>query len=294
MNESPEAIRARVCGQKVRHEGPGPARAHAIRLGEESPGSSFGHYRCPFCHFWHAGHVPSLAGLEALSRVMRGLPPGDPKPHDPPARRRRRRKEKRPVTDLVPVHVHESEEPVAHLAATTAPPAEPEREEDLVRWLRGALLVVEERRRELADAGEWEALAFGLVALKTITDDLRIVLRTIEDDVVRLLPSKRVEVDGLGVLEKKRSSTRKAWQSEELLDRVLRIGIDPEGTGELPAPGELVSRLRAALVAAVPFTSSLGWRVSALRELGLDPDEWCESTPGRMGLQITDNRKDDE
>lgn len=167
-----------------------------------------------------------------------------------------------------------------------------QQEDDLVRWLRAALGNVDARRAELATAGDFEGLAFGLVALKVIVDDLRTLIRSIEDDVVALLPAKKVVVDGLGVLEKKKGSARKAWQSEDLLGQVIRLAVDPDGTGEIPPPGELLERLRSTLVAVVPFTGSLGWRVGALRDLGLDPDEWCHTEPGRIGLQITDNRSD--
>lgn len=290
-----EEIRSSVCGDKVRHADPGSARAHAQRLNREAGSTAFGSYRCPFPdelgRHWHAGHVPSLESLEALARVMRGLDLSDPVPHDPPARaRRRRRKENPPMADtstaLVPLEAQEDD--AVHLVDST----DPATELDLVRWLRASITAADNRRRALADAGSWEELAYGLVALKKITDDLRILNRAVEDDLARLMPTKRVELEGLGVLERRKGSTRRNWQSEELLERVLRLGIDPEGTGELPGPAELVSRLRSALLAAVPFTGSLGWRVNALKELGLDPSEWCEEIPGRVSVQITDNAQE--
>lgn len=172
------------------------------------------------------------------------------------------------------------------------PPAEPGPEEDLVRWLSAALVAVDERRAELADAGDWQALAYGLAGLKKITAEIRLFADAVETDVYRLLPSKREVVDGLGVVERRQGATRRKWQSEELLGQVLRLALDPDGTGELPPAGELLARIRSALLETVPFTGSLAWRVTALRELGLDPDEWCEKTPGRKAVQITDNRKD--
>lgn len=190
--------------------------------------------------------------------------------------------DRHPPTELATVHE-------LHPAPA---PAEPVREEDLVRWLRAALLNIDTRRAELVEAGDYESLAFGVVALKGLVDDVRVLIRSIEDDVVGLLPSKRVEVEGLGVLERRRGSARKAWASEDLLGRVIRLAVDPDGTGELPPAADLLDRLRSTLVAVVPFTGSLSWRVGALRELGLDPDEWCQTEPGRVALQITDNRRE--
>ena len=95
IGRTAEQVRADVCGSKIGHATPGAARAHLERLRRRNPNAVLGHYRCPFCSLWHVGHVPSLASLETLARVMRGLDPTElPAPHDPPAKRRRRRKEK--------------------------------------------------------------------------------------------------------------------------------------------------------------------------------------------------------
>jgi hypothetical protein len=98
---TPEAVRARVCGTKVRHPDIGAARRHARRLNSDHPNARFAPYRCPFCRSWHAGHVPGLESLQELALVIRGLPLTPPQPHDPPARARRRRpkKEKPMPTD---------------------------------------------------------------------------------------------------------------------------------------------------------------------------------------------------
>jgi hypothetical protein len=41
------------------------------------------------------------------------------------------------------------------------------------------------------------------------------------------------------------------------------------------------------LKAVLPFTASLGWRVTALKELGIDVSEYSEATYGRQTVQIT-------
>lgn len=91
-------IRDRVCGSKIRHRNQAEARAHQQHLADEAPAGTFGIYPCPFSddrRHWHAGHVPSLEALQAIARVMRGLPPTEPVPHDPPAKNRRTRKARR-------------------------------------------------------------------------------------------------------------------------------------------------------------------------------------------------------
>jgi hypothetical protein len=36
----------------------------------------------------------------------------------------------------------------------------------------------------------------------------------------------------------------------------------------------------------LPMTASLGWRVTALREVGIDPEQYSETTYGRQTIQI--------
>jgi hypothetical protein len=88
---SPDQIRAKVCGDKLRYAWPSQAR-RAARMLERQHGGRFAGYRCPFSddRHWHVGHVPSMASLESIARVIRGLDTADPQPHDPPARLRRR------------------------------------------------------------------------------------------------------------------------------------------------------------------------------------------------------------
>lgn len=81
-----EDVVARVCGDKVRHRTEQAARAHSDSRNEAAPTAGFTPYRCPFCSRWHIGHPPSLEALQAIARVMRGLDPTPPVPHDTPAR----------------------------------------------------------------------------------------------------------------------------------------------------------------------------------------------------------------
>lgn len=152
--------------------------------------------------------------------------------------------------------------------------------------LRRSLAVLDDQRAALAEAGDLDALAIGLAQLEPILRDLRDLARAIEDDVARLMPAKTVEVPGLGMVERRRGTDRKSWDWEGLLPTLIRLVVDPDGTGEMPDAGEVVSRMRALISEVIGVTPSKGPRVRQLRELGLDPDEWCESSPGRVSVQI--------
>ena len=156
-----------------------------------------------------------------------------------------------------------------------------------VAALRLALGRADTMRGELAEAGDWESLASGLDQLRVLSKDLSVLVRAVEADVHRLLPERKVEVPGFGVIEKRNGAVRKRWRSDELLSEVVSRSLVDPATGEIEDdPRAVRERLVAALVAAVPFTGSLGWRVTALRDMGLDPDEWAEITGYTQSVQI--------
>jgi hypothetical protein len=296
--ESADDVRARVCGHKRRWATPGEARRQAALLVRDQ-GGSVGHYRCPFCSTWHVGHVPSLLALEAIARVIRGLDPTAPQPHDPPSERERhrRRRKDQPMTDLTAANRAAVDAAItdgrnvpadAFLAVPPAPA-----DTDLPGRLGTVIVATDDRRHELAEHGDWHALAFLLAELRRLQADLRLLIDTVEQDCYRLLPDKRTEIDGLGVLEKRKGTDRRAWQSIDLLDEILRVAVVDRETGVVLDDETMIrQRIHEVLVDAVPFNPSLGWRVTALRELGLDPDEWCETKPGRESVQVVDNRSD--
>lgn len=150
--------------------------------------------------------------------------------------------------------------------------------------LRTALLAADAGRQELAQQGDYQQLLAGYQYLKTIKADIDTLLRATEDDIVSLLPEKKQFVDGIGTVEKRTAATRK-WQSEDLMRDLCRASLDPEGTGEISLSN--VATMLDNLKKVLPLTASLGWRVTALKELGIDPDTYGEATYNRTSIQIT-------
>jgi hypothetical protein len=149
--------------------------------------------------------------------------------------------------------------------------------------LRTALLHADTLRQELAERGDWNQLLYAIEGLRTLKADLDILLRSCEDDAARLLPEKKVVVDGIGMVERRTTSSRK-WDSEPLLKDLCRMILDPGGTGEITAAS--VAQLMKVLKEVLPMTASLGWRVTALKAIGIDPEQYSETTYGRQTIQI--------
>lgn len=152
--------------------------------------------------------------------------------------------------------------------------------------LRAAIHAADVQRTELAEDGDYETLVHGLAQLLPLRRDLSDLLRAVEDDIARLMPSKTVEVEGVGVVERRKGTDRKKWDWDSLLPLLIRLWVDPDGTGEMPAAPEVVERMKALITDVVGTTPSKGPKVTPLRAAGVDPDEYCESSPGRVSVQI--------
>lgn len=150
--------------------------------------------------------------------------------------------------------------------------------------LRADLLRADERRAELYAAGDYVTLAFVVNEARKIKADLDAFLRECEENVAALMPNKKEVIDGLGVVEKRTTSSRK-WESDVLLRTLVRRTLDPDQTGELKV--ENIKSLLSMLEQVLPLTASLGWRVTPLREYGINVDAYSEVTYGRSNIQIT-------
>ena len=172
----------------------------------------------------------------------------------------------------------------------TAPeitPTSPERsgeEPSALMQLRLAIAALDDQRQELAEMGDYETLARGLAAVRTLTQDLRTLARSVEDDVARTMPDRRVEVEGFAVLERRKATDRRNWRWSEVLNDALPVCLERNEGSVMDAFGELIQML--------PLTSSTGPRLAVFRdELGLDPSEYAETSPGRITVQIIGGHK---
>lgn len=154
--------------------------------------------------------------------------------------------------------------------AVTYDSADPAEHGDLDRAVRN-LAELRQARQTLAD---WE-----LVLTEWIAD---------------ALGRNTLTVDGVGTVEVKRGAQRKEWDIHSLLRMVLDSRRPPDtDTGEADPADD-----GHAVVKDEPVTVSpdLGrvldvWnlgapRTTALRDRGIDPDEFCATAPGKTSIVI--------
>lgn len=106
------------------------------------------------------------------------------------------------------------------------------------------------------------------------------------DYLADALGRNTIAVDGVGTVMVKAGAKRTEWDHDALHRTVVARArderrIDPE-TGEVvESEGEAVGRVLAEC--ARP-----SWRLTPLRERGIDPGEFCSTSPGRPSVIITE------
>ena len=157
--------------------------------------------------------------------------------------------------------------------------------------LRGAIVLLDEMLP--AEAENVGGLARCLLILRQTKADLAAVERVCEAYLAAAMPEKLVEVQHVGTLERMRGASRRQWDGAGIVQRLMVLaGVDPEtgeiydyfGRGDYGDYGDRIVRLLTEC-AGLELPSH-SWRVSELRRLDINPDEFCEVEPGRPTVRI--------
>lgn len=123
-----------------------------------------------------------------------------------------------------------------------------------------------------------------LAQLRAVKQALTIWEGELTDWISDALGRNEIDVEGVGHVQVKRGNSRTEWDTDALIRLVIARGrderqVDPETGEALESEGEAVGR--ALMAAARP-----SWRVTSLRDLGIDADEYCTKTPGKLSVVI--------
>lgn len=127
-----------------------------------------------------------------------------------------------------------------------------------------------------------------LVHLRAVLYHLQDTRATLAEYAYHLMPSPQVVIPGIGKVERQGGWTRKAWEHEALLAKVVewarndRAFYAQDHDGELPpeTEGQTVVRL-------LQEHAGIGyWKVGATRERGVDVDEYCKREKARKGISL--------
>lgn len=142
--------------------------------------------------------------------------------------------------------------------------------------------------------GDLDRAVRDLAALRDARQALADWELVLTDWIADAVGRNTVTVDGVGTVEVKRGAARKEWDMHSLLRVVLdsRMAPDP-ATGEADPTDDGHAEVKGEAVTTSPDLSrvlhvwNLGApRTTALRERGIDPDEFCATSPGRTSIVI--------
>lgn len=144
-----------------------------------------------------------------------------------------------------------------------------------------------------------EDIARALVALRGVsgTENKGLIgkLRDLADDLAgalaEVMDDRHETIAGFDI-ERTFGSTRKNWQRDVLAKEVTEVAMRALGAHEDADKIDAYSAARAAQVTHNAFCKAflLGPRAGALRELGLNPDNYAETERGRSGVMVREHK----
>lgn len=163
---------------------------------------------------------------------------------------------------------------------------------DVIAGVRQLIMAMDDRRAELAEAGDIENLAHGAADVDLLIGEFSVVKRQAQADIAKVMAEegeRKREIPGLGIVEVKGGFDRKNWESAKVLHRVIMEAIVDKETGEfIPfgSPTDLADAVEAAIKVCLGMTGSTAWKVGepkadgtykgGLRSLGIDPTDYCD------------------
>jgi hypothetical protein len=145
-----------------------------------------------------------------------------------------------------------------------------------------------------AEHGDLDRAVRDLASLRAARQALADWELVLTEFVADAVGRNTLTVDGVGTVEAKRGVSRKEWDIPSLLRVVLdsRMAPDP-ATGEADPTDDGHAEVKGEAVSTSPDLSrvlhvwNLGTpRVTALRDRGIDPDEFAATSPGRTSIVI--------
>lgn len=129
-----------------------------------------------------------------------------------------------------------------------------------------------------------EELTGQLLDVRQQIQDLRDQERNLIEQIHDTATSRKTETR-FGVVEVSKRRNRR-WDHDELVRHLTRVAMDQRQVD--PVTGELLSRPTWEVVtdALIDCAGISYWRIGKLKDYGLDPDEFAETTSDTQSVQI--------
>lgn len=123
-----------------------------------------------------------------------------------------------------------------------------------------------------------------LVRLSSFKTQLALIF----DDQSKFMLDKMAEVEAVTLesgetIEKKWSKDRKGWQHKDLASvvasRIENLAIDMDTGERVLSPAQMITKL-------LDYVQPSYWRVTALNEIGINADDFCEAGDSKPSISI--------
>jgi len=131
-------------------------------------------------------------------------------------------------------------------------------------------------------------IATELYAVRSEIAALRLREGELVDRLAAEMETDRLELEDIGVFERRRKADRKSWDHESLRSELLRKvrSLEPQKTMDL-ATGEVFQEDPTEQAFRIIFDCARPeWRVRPLKALEIDPDEFCQTSYGGYSIQL--------
>lgn len=129
-----------------------------------------------------------------------------------------------------------------------------------------------------------EVLGRTLIAVRGLAAAASDYARRIEGAMADQMQSKLVVIENVGAFERRKAKDRKAWDHKGIARELVRVANEEridKLTGEI--------RMSEGDAVAHTIISCAGiayWKITDLKGRGIDPDVFCEVSPGRVSVQV--------
>lgn len=123
-----------------------------------------------------------------------------------------------------------------------------------------------------------EADLIALAMLKEARTNLAIIERDLENALAKAMPDKQLVVEGVGMFERSKKKSRTQWDKDDLFRAVQDSRLFNPHTGELKEETPVEKLLHVYNLPAP--------RLTALRDRGIDPDQYCHSEDAGWAVRL--------
>lgn len=134
-----------------------------------------------------------------------------------------------------------------------------------------------------------DATAILMVAVRDLRADLATFYRHLEQDLIHTVGVRHMVVEGVGEVSVHHKTKRTGWRHAEMIPAIIARVMDEPATIYDPETGELLphATIGANVAARLRECVSMGaGKVTGLRAIGLQPDEFCNEEDDGWSVQL--------